>query len=49
MSSILTNNSAMVALQWTAATGWLMLIASLLMGSWYIWQMYRRMFAHGRA
>ena len=32
-----------------AATGWLMLIASLLMGSWYIWQMYRRMFAHGRA
>ncbi len=31
-----------------AATGWLMLIASLLMGSWYIWQMYRRMFAHGR-
>ena len=32
-----------------AATGWLMLIASLLMGSWYIWQMYRRMFAHGRS
>ncbi len=32
-----------------AATGWLMLLASLLMGSWYIWQMYRRMFAHGRA
>lgn len=29
-----------------AATGWLMLIASLLMGSWYIWQMYRRMFSH---
>lgn len=29
-----------------AATGWLMLIASLLMGSWYIYQMYRRMFAH---
>lgn len=29
-----------------AATGWLMLIASLLMGSWYIYQMYKRMFAH---
>ena len=29
-----------------AATGWLMLIASLLMGSWYIYQMYRRMFSH---
>jgi multiple sugar transport system permease protein len=28
-----------------AATGWLMLLASLLMGAWYIWQMYRRMFA----
>ena len=27
-----------------AATGWLMLIASLLMGSWYIHQMYKRMF-----
>ena len=27
-----------------AATGWLMLIASLLMGSWYIYQMYQRMF-----
>ena len=32
-----------------AATGWLMLIASLLMGSWYIYQMYKRMFAHGCA
>ena len=32
-----------------AATGWLMLIASLLMGSWYIYQMYKRMFAHGSA
>ena len=32
-----------------AATGWLMLIASLLMGSWYIYQMYRRMFAHAAA
>ena len=32
-----------------AATGWLMLIASLLMGSWYIYQMYKRMFAHGAA
>ena len=32
-----------------AATGWLMLIASLLMGSWYIYQMYKRMFAHGTA
>ncbi len=29
-----------------AATGWLMLIGSLLLGSWYIYQMYRRMFAH---
>jgi multiple sugar transport system permease protein len=29
-----------------AATGWLMLIASLLMGAWYIHQMYKRMFAH---
>ena len=29
-----------------AATGWLMLIASLLMGSWYIYQMYKRMFSH---
>ena len=29
-----------------AATGWLMLLASLLMGSWYIYQMYRRMFEH---
>ena len=29
-----------------AATGWLMLIASLLMGSWYIYQMYKRMFNH---
>ena len=29
-----------------AATGWLMLLASLLMGSWYIYQMYKRMFAH---
>lgn len=28
-----------------AATGWLMLLASLLMGSWYIYQMYKRMFA----
>jgi multiple sugar transport system permease protein len=27
-----------------AATGWLMLIASLLMGAWYIQQMYKRMF-----
>jgi multiple sugar transport system permease protein len=27
-----------------AATGWLMLIASLLMGAWYIHQMYKRMF-----
>jgi multiple sugar transport system permease protein len=27
-----------------AATGWLMLIASLLMGSWYMHQMYKRMF-----
>jgi multiple sugar transport system permease protein len=27
-----------------AATGWLMLIASLLMGFWYIHQMYKRMF-----
>lgn len=27
-----------------AATGWLMLLASLLMGAWYIWQMYKRMF-----
>lgn len=32
-----------------AATGWLMLVASLLMGSWYIYQMYRRMFSHGQA
>ena len=32
-----------------AATGWLMLIASLLMGCWYIYQMYKRMFAHGSA
>ena len=32
-----------------AATGWLMLIASLLMGSWYIHQMYRRMFDHAPA
>ena len=29
-----------------AATGWLMLLASLLMGAWYIYQMYRRMFEH---
>ncbi|MEO8858135.1 MAG: sugar ABC transporter permease [Burkholderiaceae bacterium] len=29
-----------------AATGWLMLIASLLMGSFYIYQMYKRMFAN---
>jgi multiple sugar transport system permease protein len=29
-----------------AATGWLMLVASLLMGAWYIHQMYKRMFAH---
>ena len=29
-----------------AATGWLMLIASLLMGAWYIHQMYKRMFAN---
>ncbi len=29
-----------------AATGWLMLIVSLLMGSWYIYQMYKRMFEH---
>lgn len=29
-----------------AATGWLMLVASLLMGAWYIQQMYKRMFAH---
>ena len=29
-----------------AATGWLMLLASLLMGSWTIYQMYRRMFEH---
>lgn len=28
-----------------AATGWLMLIVSLLMGSWYMLQMYKRMFA----
>lgn len=28
-----------------AATGWLMLIASLLMGAWYIQQMYKRMFS----
>ena len=32
-----------------AATGWLMLIASLLMGSWYIYQMYKRMFSHASA
>ena len=32
-----------------AATGWLMLIASLLMGSWYIYQMYKRMFTHAPA
>ena len=32
-----------------AATGWLMLIASLVMGSWYIHQMYRRMFDHAPA
>jgi len=29
-----------------AATGWLMLIASLLMGAWYIHQMYKRMFSN---
>ncbi len=29
-----------------AATGWLMLLASLLMGAWYIQQMYKRMFSH---
>ena len=29
-----------------AATGWLMLLASLLMGAWYIHQMYKRMFSH---
>ena len=29
-----------------AATGWLMLIGSLLMGAWYIHQMYKRMFVH---
>jgi len=29
-----------------AATGWLMLLASLLMGAWYIQQMYKRMFAN---
>ncbi len=29
-----------------AATGWLMLLASLLMGTWYIHQMYKRMFSH---
>lgn len=32
-----------------AATGWLMLIASLLMGAWYIHQMYKRMFEHAGA
>ncbi len=29
-----------------AATGWLMLLGSLLMGAWYIHQMYKRMFTH---
>lgn len=29
-----------------AATGWLMLIGSLLMGAWYIHQMYKRMFVN---
>jgi multiple sugar transport system permease protein len=29
-----------------AATGWLMLLASLLMGAWYIHLMYRKMFRH---
>ncbi len=29
-----------------AATGWLMLIGSLLMGAWYIHQMYKRMFGY---
>ena len=29
-----------------AATGWLMLLASLLMGAWYIQQRYKRMFSH---
>lgn len=28
-----------------AATGWLMLLASLLMGAWYLQQLYKRMFA----
>lgn len=32
-----------------AATGWLMLLGSLLMGAWYIQQMYKRMFTHGTA
>ncbi|MCY7308580.1 MAG: sugar ABC transporter permease [Rhodoferax sp.] len=32
-----------------AATGWLMLLGSLLMGAWYIQQMYKRMFVGGRA
>ena len=32
-----------------SATGWLMLIGSLLMGAWYIHQMYKRMFAHASA
>ena len=32
-----------------AATGWLMLIGSLLMGAWYIQQMYKRMFNHASA
>jgi multiple sugar transport system permease protein len=31
-----------------AATGWLMLIVSLLMGSWYMHQLYKRMFADAR-
>jgi len=29
-----------------AATGWLMLLASLLMGAWYIHLMYKKMFRH---
>ena len=32
-----------------AATGWLMLLGSLLMGAWYIHQMYKRMFNHASA